>query len=56
MDKKAKKRIEVINKKVKQLRQALAGAKQQADEPDEVEKLETEIAALEAEAKQLRES
>ncbi len=56
MDKKAKKKIEVLNKKINQLRQQLAGARQQDDEPGEIERLESEIASNEAEVKKLRES
>jgi polyhydroxyalkanoate synthesis regulator phasin len=54
MDGKAKKRIEVIKQKLQLLRQKLAGAKRQDDEPGEVKKLEQEIAGLEAEAAKLR--
>ncbi len=54
MDGKARKRIEVIKQKLQMLRQKLAGAKKQDDEPGEVRSLETEIAALEAEATKLR--
>jgi len=56
VDKKAKKRVEVIKKKLALMQQQLAGAKQQTDEPGEVERLEKDIAALQAEAKQLRAS
>jgi hypothetical protein len=54
MDGKAKKRLEVIKQKLQLLRQKLAGAKRQDDEPGEVNKLEHEIASLEAEATKLR--
>lgn len=54
MDGRAKKRLEVIKQKLQLLRQKLAGAKRQDDEPGEVRKLEQEIAALEAEAAKLR--
>lgn len=54
MDAKAKKRWEVIRQKLQNLRQRLAGAKKQDDEPGEVKKLEQEIAALEAEAAKLK--
>jgi hypothetical protein len=54
MDGRAKKRLEVIKQKLQLLRQKLAGAKRQDDEPGEVKKLEQEIAALEAEASKLR--
>lgn len=56
MDKKAKKRIEVINKKLQSLRPRLAGSKEQADDADELKELADEIDALEAEAKKLRET
>lgn len=54
MDKKAKKRLDVINKKLQTLRPRLAGAKQQDDDPGEVANLEKEIAALEAEVAELK--
>ena len=54
MDAKAKKRWEVIRQKLSMLRQKLAGAKQQDDEPGEVQRLEQEIAALEAEMVKLK--
>jgi peptidoglycan hydrolase CwlO-like protein len=54
MDSKAKKRLEVIQPKLQLLRQKLAGAKKQDDEPGEIRKLEAEIAALEAEVAKLR--
>ena len=49
MDKKAKKRMEVLRTRTQKLKQQLAGAKQQDDEPGEVERLENEISANEAE-------
>jgi hypothetical protein len=54
MDGKAKKRLEIIRQKLLLLKQKLAGAKKQDDEPGEVQNLEREIAALEAEATKLR--
>jgi hypothetical protein len=56
MDKKAKKRIEVLHQKLPKLRQLLAGAKQQPDDPGEQKRLEAEIAAAEAELHQLKAS
>jgi archaellum component FlaC len=56
MDKKAKKRIEVLQPKVHQLRQQLAGAKKQLDDPDEVKRLEAEIKSIEAELARLKSS
>lgn len=56
MDKKAKKRIEVLRKKITQLQQQLAGAKQQMDDPDEVRQYETQIADAQAEIEKLKAS
>ncbi len=56
MDKKAKKRLDVINKKLQTLRPRLAGAKQQDDDPGEVAALEKEISTLEAEVAELKKS
>ena len=56
MDKKSKKRIDVCNQKLQKLRQQLAGAKSQDDEPGEVQRLEEEIASLEAEVQKLKAS
>jgi peptidoglycan hydrolase CwlO-like protein len=55
MDKKAKKRIDLLQPKLQKLRQQLAGAKKQLDEPEEVKRLESEIAAIEAELRKLKE-
>jgi hypothetical protein len=54
MDKKAKKRLEVIKKKLDTLRPRLAGSREQDDDLSETQQLEDEIAALEAEAKEIR--
>jgi len=56
MDKKAKKRVEVLKKKLPALEQRLAGAKQQMDDPDEVKMYEEQIAAARAEITKLKES
>lgn len=56
MDKKAKKRIDVLHQRLATLRQKLAGAKAQLDDPEEVRRLEQEIAAAEAEAARLKQS
>lgn len=56
MDKKSKKRLEVLRKRLPKLRQLLAGATEQMDDPEEVEKLKKEIAEVEAEAKKLRDA
>lgn len=54
MDGREKKRLEVIKQKLQMLRQKLAGARKQDDEPGEVKQLEQQIAALEAEAAKLK--
>ena len=46
MDKKAKKKIDVLHDRITKLRQQLAGAKKQLDDPAEVERLERERASL----------
>ncbi len=56
MDKKSKKRLEVINKKLQTLRPRLAGSRQQADDPDELKQLEDEISKLVAEAAEIKAS
>jgi len=56
MDKKAKKRIEVQRQRMQKLRQQLAGAKQQDDEPGEVDRIEKEIADANAEIEKLKSS
>ena len=54
MDKKAKKRIEVLRKKITQLQQQLAGAKQQMDDPEEVRQYEAQIATAQEEIDKLK--
>jgi len=54
MDKKQKKRLDVISKKLQTLRPRLAGSREQADDPGELKQLEDEITSLEAEAKEIR--
>lgn len=56
MDKKAKKKLDVIHQRLQVLRRKLAGARQQDDEPGEVQQLEAEIARLEKEAEALKQS
>lgn len=56
MDKKAKKRIEVLRQKLTKLQQQLAGAKQQPDDPQDIVRLQQEIAAVEAELTRLRDA
>ncbi len=56
VDKKSKKRLEVINKKLQTLRPRLAGSREQADDPSELKDLEDQITKLEAEAAELKAS
>jgi len=53
MDKKAKKRIDMLRKKIVDMQQRLAGAKQQMDDPAEVQQLEKDIAAAKQEIEKL---
>ncbi len=54
LDKKAKKRIDVLRQRIQKMNQQLAGAKQQDDEPGEVERLEKDIAESKAEIERLK--
>ena len=56
MNKKAKKRIEILRKKVQDLQPRLAGAKKQMDDPREVEQFEQQIAAAQQEIEKLKAS
>ena len=56
MDKKAKKRIDLLHKKVGDLKQRLAGARKQMDDPGEVQQLENELAAAQQEIEKLKQS
>ncbi|MHC4877209.1 MAG: hypothetical protein ACYTGL_12000 [Planctomycetota bacterium] len=47
LNKKQKKQLDVIKKKLAGLRQQLAGEKSQMDDPAAIERLESEIAQLE---------
>ena len=56
MDKKAKKRVEVLRKKIPQLQQLLAAAKQQPDDPAEPARIQAELDAAKAEISKLKSS
>lgn len=56
MDKKAKKRVEVLRKKISQLQQLLVAAKQQPDDPAEPARLQAELDKAQAELSKLKES
>ena len=53
MDKKSQKRIELLNKKMKDIQLRLA-ARKQMDDPGEVRQLETDLAAAKAEVEKLK--
>ncbi len=52
MDKKRK--IEVLHQRIQKLRQQIAGAKKQLDDPWELKNLENQLAAAEAELAKLK--
>lgn len=54
MDKKDKKRLEVLQQRIAKLQQLLAGAKRQPDDPAEAPRLEKELAAAHAELAALK--
>ena len=56
MDKKAKKRVEVLRKKITQMQQLLAAAKQQPDDPDEPARIQAEIDQAHQEMQKLKAS
>ncbi len=55
MDKKAKKKSQTLRQRLQKLRQQLAGAKGQVDDPGELRGLEKQIADTEAELAKLHE-
>ena len=54
MDKKTKKRLEILRSKVEKYQKVLAAARKQTDEPDEIEKIEQQIAAFKSEIAELK--
>ena len=54
LNKKQKKQIEAARKKQAHLRQQLAGAKKQLDDPAEVDRLQKELAAIDAEIEKIQ--
>ena len=56
VNKKTKKKIEVLKKKLETLRRQLAGARKQTDEPGEVERLSAEVAQVEGSLTELKNS
>jgi hypothetical protein len=55
MDKKLKKKIDQAQQRIQKLRQQLACAKRQRDDPSEAEALQRQLADAEAELAKLRE-
>jgi hypothetical protein len=55
MDKKTKKRLEILRQKLEKSQKLLASAKIQTDEPDEIENIEKQIVDLKAEIAELKE-
>jgi DNA-binding FrmR family transcriptional regulator len=53
VDKKAKKKQDILRQRLQKLNQQLAGARKQMDDPDEVRRLEADIAAAKAELDKL---
>ena len=56
MDKKAKKRLEVLRQKQQKQEKLLAAARQQTDEPDEIQNIEKTIADIKAEIEKIKSS
>jgi cob(I)alamin adenosyltransferase len=56
LNKKQKKHLDLDQKKLAQLRSQLAGAKKQLDDPEEVTRLEAEIAQVSARIEKLKQS
>lgn len=54
MDKKQKKRLDVLQQKIQKLQQLLAAAKKQPDDPAEAPRLEKELAAAHEELTRLK--
>jgi hypothetical protein len=56
MDKKVKKRLEVLHQRAQRLQQQLAGARRQVDDPEEVRRLQREVQQLHEEIERLKSS
>ncbi len=54
MDKRDKKKIDVLHQKLHKLQQQLAGARKQMDDPDEVRRLEKQLVEVESELQRLK--
>ncbi|NLF07199.1 MAG: hypothetical protein GX594_04345 [Pirellulaceae bacterium] len=56
MDKKNKKKTHVLQQRIQTLKQQLAGAKKQTDDPDELTSLKQQLAAAEAELAKIKDA
>ena len=56
MDKKAKKKIDVLRTRVAKLQMQVAGARRQMDDREELSRLERELASAESELSKLKDS
>ena len=56
MDKKAKKKLEVLRKRLQQTQTQLKGAREQMDDPSEVASLEQTIEKIQSEIQELKNS
>lgn len=54
MDKRDKKRLDVLNQRLAKLRQQLSGARKQMDDPEEVRRLEKQLVDVESELQKLK--
>jgi hypothetical protein len=54
MDKKAKKKLDALHTRLQNLQKQVAGAKKQRDEPDELRRLEQQVADTEREIEKLK--
>jgi hypothetical protein len=54
MDKKAKKKQDVLRQRLQKLQQQLSGARKQMDDPDEVKRLERDLAATQSELEKIQ--
>jgi DNA-binding FrmR family transcriptional regulator len=54
MDKKIKKKQDVLRQRLQKLQQQLAGARRQMDDPEEVRRLDQDVAATTAELEKLK--
>ncbi len=54
LDRKSKKRLEVLRHRLQKLQQQLTGAKQQEDEPGEAARFEKEIEEVRAEMQKIK--